>query len=221
MVGLVVKIKKQQKLLNNLRNEFKQIAKDFGLNLNDFPNPDKFKSLIQKHDISKFPKFKEKWMKDFNYVLNNEIPKLMKELPQYDGNDDNDEENGNNQSQNKANPFALLSSDKNAQIDPSKKWAVSGTEKAKYDTKFYELSLQSGKASGNQIMNVMLQSGLSKTVLKNIWDLSDIDLDGKMDNEEFALCMYLIDMVKNGVKLPPTLPISLIPPGKRHLVEYQ
>ena len=70
-------------------------------------------------------------------------------------------------------------------------------------------------------MNIMLQSQLSKDVLRKIWDLADIDQDGKMDNEEFALCMYLIDMTKDGVKLPPTLPIALVPPGKRHLVEYE
>jgi len=91
----------------------------------------------------------------------------------------------------------------------------------KHDTKFYQLELQNGKASGNQVMSVMMQSGLTREVLKTIWDLSDIDQDGKMDHEEFALCMYLIDMVKGGIKLPPTLPIALIPPGKRDLVEYQ
>ena len=109
----------------------------------------------------------------------------------------------------------------NAKIDPKKKWAVDGITKSKYDTKFYSLSLVAGKASGNQVMNIMLQSSLSKDVLRKIWDLSDIDQDGKMDNEEFALCMYLIDMTKDGVKLPPTLPIALVPPGKRHLVEYE
>merc|ERR1712154_723352 len=75
------KDKKQGKLLNNLRNEFKEIAKTEHLNLNDFPNPEKFKSLVQKHDISKFPKFKEKWRAQFDRVLTQEIPALMKALP--------------------------------------------------------------------------------------------------------------------------------------------
>lgn len=207
------------KLLNNLRQEFKEIAKAENLNLNDFPNPDKFRSLVQKHDISKFPKFKEKWRANFDKVLTHNIPNLMKQLPNFSGTT-NDQSGGHKGSTSAANPFAAQQAN-NAKIDPSKKWAVSGTQKAKYDTKFYSLSLQAGKASGQQVMNIMLQSQLSKDVLRKIWDLADIDQDGKMDNEEFALCLYLIDMTKDGVKLPPTLPIALVPPGKRHLVEYE
>jgi len=211
------KNKKQDKLMNNLRAEFKQIAKTEGLNLNDFPNPDKFRSLVQKHDISKFPKFKEKWRAQFDRVLTQDIPALMKALP-------GAESRGGNGKGNKggaANPFAKDSGTSGAKIDVSKKWAVSGTQKAAFDTKFYSLELQSGKASGQQVMSLMLQSQLSKEVLRSIWDLSDIDQDGAMDNEEFALCMYLIEMTKDGVKLPPTLPIALVPPGKRQLVEYE
>jgi len=213
------KDKKQMKLLNNLRSEFKEIAKAENLNLNDFPNPDKFRSLVQKHDISKFPKFKEKWRANFDRVLTVDIPNLMKQLPNFSGTT-NDQSGGHKGSTSAANPFAAQQAN-NAKIDPSKKWAVSGTQKAKYDTKFYSLSLQAGKASGQQVMNIMLQSQLSKDVLRKIWDLADIDQDGKMDNEEFALCLYLIDMTKDGMKLPPTLPIALVPPGKRHLVEYE
>merc|ERR1712083_594631 len=173
---------------------------------NDFPNPDKFRSLVQKHDISKFPKFKEKWRANFDRVLTVDIPTLMKQLPNFSGTTNN-ESGGHKGSMGAANPFAAQQAN-NAKIDPSKKWAVSGTQKAKFDTKFYSLS-------------IVLQSQLSKDVLRKVWDLADIDQDGQMDNEEFALCLYLIEMTKDGVKLPPTLPIALVPPGKRHLVEFE
>ena len=211
------KDKKQNKLLNSLRSEFKDIAKAENLNLNDFPNPEKFKTLIQKHDISKFPKFKEKWRAQFDRVLNQEIPELMKQLP---GTGSQDEQKSNGGGGAAANPFANTSG-ANAKIAGGKNWVVSGTDKAKYDKEFFELERQGGKASGHQVMQIMLQSQLSNEVLRKIWDLSDIDGDGKMDSEEFALCRHLIEMVKNGVKLPQTLPIALVPPGKRHLVEVQ
>eukprot|EP01084_Bolivina_argentea_P268377 455816_1 len=102
----------------------------------------------------------------------------------------------------------------------NEQWVVSLEEKTKYETRFYSLSLVMGKASGNQVMNIMLESQLSKEVLRKIWDLSDIDQDGKMDNEEFVLCMYLIDMVKHGIALPLKLPMTLVPPGKRHVISY-
>jgi EH domain-containing protein 3/EH domain-containing protein 1 len=200
-------------MLNNLRIEFREIAKEHGLNLNDFPNPDKFKVLIEKFEIAKFPKFKEKWAGGVDHVLNEEIPALMRSLP-------SNVSSGEGDDQKDSNPFAS-EMDAEADMDVSAKWAIDGTDKSKYDTKFYALALQAGKASGAQIMNVMMQSGMTKDVLRKIWELSDIDQDGKMDHEEFALCMYLIDMVKGGMKLPPTLPINLIPPAKRKFVEFE
>eukprot|EP00485_Elphidium_margaritaceum_P007623 CAMPEP_0202695934 /NCGR_PEP_ID=MMETSP1385-20130828/9359_1 /ASSEMBLY_ACC=CAM_ASM_000861 /TAXON_ID=933848 /ORGANISM="Elphidium margaritaceum" /LENGTH=804 /DNA_ID=CAMNT_0049352019 /DNA_START=48 /DNA_END=2462 /DNA_ORIENTATION=+ len=211
------KDKKQGKLLNNLRAEFKDIAKAENLNLNDFPNPDKFRQLVEKHDISKFPKFKEKWRAQFDRVLTQEIPSLMRELP--GSSNENDENGGSGGGGAVANPFAQESVS-GATIDGGKKWAVSGVQKAKYDTAFYQLQLNSGKASGQQVMNVMLQSGLQRDTLKKVWDLSDIDQDGNMDHEEFALCQFLIEMANDGVTLPASLPQSFVPPGKRHLVEF-
>merc|ERR1719343_445987 len=113
-----------------------------------------------------------------------------------------------------------MASGKDAALTGAKGWVVNSTDKSRYDMKFHALSLVRGKASGQQIMVEMQKSNLSRDTLKTIWELSDIDCDGKMDSEEFALCMYLIEMVQNGNALPPTLPIRLVPPGKRKLLEF-
>ncbi len=89
-----------------------------------------------------------------------------------------------------SNPFASGNDRGDAKLDPTKKWAVSGTDKAKYDTKFYSLQLNAGKASGAQVMNIMLQSGLGRGVLRSIWDLSHIDQDGKMVRALFSFFFY-------------------------------
>lgn len=52
-----------------------------------------------------------------------------------------------------------------------------------------------------------------------IWKLSDIDKDGCLDKDEFALCSYLIEIHLNGTELPDTLPPGLVPPSKRDLVK--
>jgi len=161
-----------------------------------------------------FPKLDKKWKEGLYEVLNDKVPALMRKMPSYTSSGSDDEK----QNGKVINPFALESGPE-ASLDPNKTWAVGAGTKAKYDTKFYALAIQSGKASSGEVSNVMMQSGLSREVLKVIWDLSDIDQDGKMDNEEFAVCMYLIDMAKAGNKLPSTLPVNLIPPGKRNLVE--
>ena len=40
----------------------------------------------------------------------------------------------------------------------------------------------------------MVKSKLPKSTLAKIWTLSDIDKDGQLDEEEYALAMYLIDI---------------------------
>ncbi|ETO05470.1 hypothetical protein RFI_31925 [Reticulomyxa filosa] len=212
--GIFGKEKKQQQLLNNLKTEFVNIAKEDKLSLHDFPNPDKFKEVLQKFDIFKFPKFHKKWREGLDEVLNERVPALIRKLPSSNATEMTEDDA--KRSQTTLNPFDLDTSS-DARLNPSKTWAINATLKAKYDTKFYSLSIQSGKASAFEIRNIMMQSGLSVEVLKTVWNLADIDQDGKMDHEEFALCMYLVDIVKRGNKLPPTLPIHLIPPGKRNL----
>lgn len=63
----------------------------------------------------------------------------------------------------------------------------------------------------------MVKSKLPNSVLGKIWKLSDIDKDGLLDADEFALAMHLINVKLNGHDLPPELPDHLVPPSKRDL----
>ena len=51
--------------------------------------------------------------------------------------------------------------------------------------------------------------------------LSDIDNDGRLSNEEFAVAMHLVDDVHAGKQLPTSLPVSLIPPSMRKKASLQ
>lgn len=62
----------------------------------------------------------------------------------------------------------------------------------------------------------MVKSKLPNSVLGKIWKLSDIDKDGFLDEEEFALAMHLIRVKIDGHDLPSELPPHLIPPSKRN-----
>jgi hypothetical protein len=48
-----------------------------------------------------------------------------------------------------------------------------------------------------------------------VWKLSDVDKDGMLDDEEFALAMHLMNLKLDGHDLPDELPTHLIPPSKR------
>ena len=74
---------------------------------------------------------------------------------------------------------------------------------------------QEGLVSGAGAKDVLLESGLDVTALRGIWDLADIDKDGFLDKDEFAVCMYLMQMCKAGKSLPAALAANIVPPTKR------
>ena len=61
----------------------------------------------------------------------------------------------------------------------------------------------------------MVKSKLPNSVLRRVWALSDIDQDGMLDRDEFAVAMFLIDHKLAGNNIPEKLPERLIPPSKR------
>lgn len=61
----------------------------------------------------------------------------------------------------------------------------------------------------------LIKSKLPNSVLSKIWKLSDVDADGFLDAEEFALAMHLINVKLDGNELPTVLPEHLVPPTKR------
>lgn len=65
----------------------------------------------------------------------------------------------------------------------------------------------------------MVKSKLPNNVLGKIWKLSDLDKDGYLDNDEFALAMHLIEVKLGGYDLPTELPDHLVPPSKRIIFE--
>ncbi|TSP09081.1 Epidermal growth factor receptor substrate 15-like 1 [Bagarius yarrelli] len=88
-------------------------------------------------------------------------------------------------------------------------------EKVKYDSIFESLLPISGLLSGDKVKPVLINSNLPLDVLGKIWDLSDIDKDGQLDKEEFAVAMHLVYRAREKEPVPSILPISMIPPSKR------
>jgi len=72
-----------------------------------------------------------------------------------------------------------------------------------------------GKLSGADARGVLLDSGLEVGQLRAIWDLADIDKDGFLDRDEFAVAWYLIKAAQAGKPTPAVLPPALCPPSKK------
>eukprot|EP00106_Octopus_bimaculoides_P018764 XP_014786206.1 PREDICTED: epidermal growth factor receptor substrate 15-like 1 [Octopus bimaculoides] len=97
-------------------------------------------------------------------------------------------------------------------------WVILPPEKAKYDKLFDSLQPVNGLASGDKVKPVLLNSKLPVDILGHIWDLSDVDKDGFLDKDEFAVAMHLVYSALENNPVPTTLPPKLIPPSKRKRV---
>ncbi|KAG0258742.1 endocytosis defective- protein [Actinomortierella ambigua] len=89
-------------------------------------------------------------------------------------------------------------------------------ERNKYFEIFSSLGPQNGYISGAQARQVFMNSGLHVGLLGQIWEICDIDKDGNMDFDEFALAMRFIHAALNGEisEIPATLPPQFIPASK-------
>ncbi|XP_038615888.1 epidermal growth factor receptor substrate 15 isoform X2 [Tachyglossus aculeatus] len=94
-------------------------------------------------------------------------------------------------------------------------WAVKVEEKAKYDAIFDSLNPVNGLLSGDKVKPVLLNSKLPVDVLGRVWELSDIDHDGMLDRDEFAVAMFLVYCALERDPVPMSLPAALVPPSKR------
>ncbi|XP_063143778.1 epidermal growth factor receptor substrate 15 isoform X5 [Rattus norvegicus] len=94
-------------------------------------------------------------------------------------------------------------------------WAVKSEDKAKYDAIFDSLSPVDGFLSGDKVKPVLLNSKLPVEILGRVWELSDIDHDGKLDRDEFAVAMFLVYCALEKEPVPMSLPPALVPPSKR------
>jgi len=95
-------------------------------------------------------------------------------------------------------------------------WIISPQEKASYDNLFKGVdTMGRGFITGDQAVRFFSDSGLPEDVLAGIWDLADINSEGQLSRDEFAVAMYLIRQQRKGDQLPTTLPPNLIPPSLR------
>lgn len=97
-------------------------------------------------------------------------------------------------------------------------WLVTSQDKAKFDQFFATIDTQGrGVISGEQAVRFFSDSRLPEDTLASIWDLADINSEGQLNRDEFAVAMYLIRQQRapNPPAMPAFLPPALVPPAMR------
>lgn len=217
MPSMFGKDSKKKELIKNLANVYQEIEREQGIPAGDFPDLVEMQEKLINHDFTKFPLLKKNLLDTVDKMLAEDIAKLMAMIPQeqvetkeettitggaFDGIVDS--------------PFGFKRGEgvDAGSFEPGHIWIVE-KDKPKYDEIFANLNPIDGKITGAAAKGEMVKSNLPNLVLSKIWKLSDLDKDGMLDAEEFALAMHLMNIKLNGHDLPADLPRHLIPPNRR------
>lgn len=97
-------------------------------------------------------------------------------------------------------------------------WMINAADKQRFDQIFGTIdTVGQGFISGEQAVTFFGNARLPEEVLAQIWDLADINSDGVLNRDEFAVAMFLIRQQRGSRdgRVPQTLPQGLIPPSMR------
>jgi len=95
-------------------------------------------------------------------------------------------------------------------------WVVNAGDRLRYKALFEQTDNdKDGFISGVEIKNVFLQTGLPQNILAHIWNLCDMRQEGKLNPEQFALAMYLVQQKQAGKDPPAQLTPDMVPPSMR------
>ncbi|KAK2848188.1 hypothetical protein Q7C36_009870 [Tachysurus vachellii] len=221
MPAVFRKDNKKKNLISQLPVIFSKIQLQHHISPGDFPDCAKMQELLGVHDFTKFKSLKPNMMALLDELLSTDIAKLMPLLRQEEL-----EAEGQLGVQGGAflgtragpfvegDPFGEKGEHEGDDGEVEEDWIVT-KDKPKYDEIFYNLAPNEGKLSGTKAKDWMVSTRLPNSVLGRIWKLSDVDRDGMLDDEEFALASHLIEVKLEGHGLPPELPARLVPPSKR------
>jgi len=210
---------KKKELIKNLDGLYAQLQREHQISPGDFPDIKKMQEQLVNHDFTKFHALDGKLLERVDKMLAEDIAKLMSMVPleeQMSKSEGKDKIEGGafDGVLDSATPFMYKGGEGiNAGVGEIE-WVVS-KERYKYDEMFDNLNPIDGKVTGSSAKGEMVKSKLPNNVLGKIWKLSDVDKDGMLDSDEFALAMHLMNVKLDGHDLPQELPAHLVPPSKR------
>lgn len=217
MPSVFGKDSKKKDLINNLNDIYGTIQRDHQISPGDFPNLARMKEQLQHHDFSKFHQIKPKLLEAVDDMLSNDIARLMQMIPKEEEAQFEEKRVKGGAFENyEESPFGIGRGEGVDKGRDEAEWVVNEL-RYEYDEVFDKLNPTDGKITGAAAKAEMVRSKLPNNVLGKIWKLADVDRDGMLDSDEWALANHLIKIKLDGHELPAILPKHLIPPSKRDL----
>lgn len=217
MPSVFGKDSKKKELIKNLDKTYDKIHRTYNISIGDFPNIQKMREHLELVDFKTFKSLDKKLIDKVDSMLSADITQLMQMLPkeEYKSMDVPSSVRGG-AFDDQSSPFGIGQTEGvNAGAGESD-WIVE-RQRSPYDQTFMTLGPVDGKISGASAKSELIKSKLPNSVLAKVWRLSDVDKDGMLDTDEWALANYLIKLKIDGFELPNTLPDHLVPPSKRKL----
>ncbi|CAJ0591229.1 unnamed protein product [Cylicocyclus nassatus] len=229
MPSMIGKDKKKKELIQNLDKIFEQLQREHNISPGDFPDVNKMRDKLANHDFTRFNPLKPKLLEVVDGMLATDIARLMAQIPKEEAQlttiaatnghiDGQPSVKGGafTQAQEAETPFGFGRGEGFDKGADEPEWIVS-RERSQADATFESLGPIDGYLSGRAAKEHMVKSKLPNAVLGKIWKLADVDRDGQLDADEFALANYLINLKLEGHELPTELPKHLVPPSKRDM----
>lgn len=217
MPSMFGKDSKKKELIKQLGETYAIIEREHGISRGDFPELKRMQEQLLQQDFTKFHQLRPKLIETVDQMLATDIARLMEMIPLEDQNSQNEKphvEGGAFEAYNES-PFGFGRGEGTDAGKGEHEWIV-GQEKYKYDEVFSKLNPVNGKITGAAAKAEMVKSKLPNSVLGKIWKLADVDRDGMLDTDEWALANHLIQIKMEGHDLPNELPDHLIPPSKKN-----
>lgn len=210
--------RKKKELIKNLPIMFKKVQEEHLVSASDIPPVQAMQEKLESCNFSKFPLLREKLILTVDEMLDKDIAELVSLVPQDSDAIEAPITGGAfDDVKDQISPFGYQKCEGIDLGAGEPEWIVS-KERSKWDAIFDQLGPVKGKLTGSTAKKEMVKSRLPNPVLAKIWRLSDVDADGALDKDEFALAMHLIHIKLDGYDLPEELPAHLIPPSKKKSV---
>lgn len=205
---------KQTEVIHHLRDIYLEVHAKHGIPLADFPDFRTMQQKLKTFDFRQLQSYNKTLFQQIERMFADFVPKLMSKLSAEQMSSLSEHQIKGGKFDEINGPFGYRRGQGADAGWQDSEWIVAKS-RDECDKVFATLQPIDGKVTAPRAKEEMVKSKLPSSVLSRIYRLADVDGDGLLDADEFALAMHLVKVKLDGHDLPFVLPAHLVPPSKR------